>query len=486
MHKKLAFAATLWSGADIFLRQALRFVVTIVLARLLTPNEFGTVAMLSLFVGIATVFADGGFAAALIQRQDVDHVDESTVFWLNLAIGGLATLLLCAAAPFIAAFYDMPALTSLMLVMAPTVLFGSAGAIHSTLLCKQLDFRTQLNAGLIATLVSGLTSILLAQRGFGPWALVAQALTMSGVTSALLWLFSPWRPLWVLSSHSARKLFGFGGYHLASSLLEMAYSRLYTMPVGKLYGPRELGYYNNADAMQQMPGTFLSGIVTRVAFPMFSAVAQDKVRLRRGLQLATRGIMLINVPAMLGMAALATPLIQALFGDIWLPAAPILRILCLAGCLLPLHILNVQALMAQGHSNLLFRLEVAKKSVGITLIFAGAFFGIKGIAWSQVAFSAFAFTLNTHYTQRLLKYGLIEQMRDIYPAFLTALPMAAGVYMCSVHWKLGPILGLLALVSVGILLFLGLAILCRLKALSDVILLFRPHRAAQHHPSSTL
>ncbi|MGH8396981.1 MAG: MOP flippase family protein [Gammaproteobacteria bacterium] len=473
MLKQRALSATLWSGADILLRQGLQFVITIVLAHLLSPSEFGTIALLVLFTGIATVFVDGGFSAALIQRQDVNHNDESTVFWFNLCIGAVVALGLWAAAPAIARFYAQPILVPLMVVLALNVFLGALGAIHATLLTKRLDFRTQMKIGVVATLVSGSIAIWMAWKGYGVWSLAAQAIGMTTVTTTLLWLFNHWYPNLSFSRASARKLFGFGGYHLGSSLLEIIYVRLYTVLVGRFYGVRELGFYNNADNTKQLPAGFLTNVLSRVAFPMFSEAAEDKVKLRRGMQLAVRGTMLLNAPMMLGMAAVAEPLVRTLFGAQWLAAVPILRVLCLAGLLWPLHVLNLNVLMAQGHSRLMFRLEVTKKVIGVVLLCVGALYGVLGIAWSQVVFSVMAFTINAYYTWRFLDYGIGAQLRDFWALLCIAAVMSAIVYLASVAWHATPAVELIGLVVLGAVIFLTTVWLLRLAAVQDVVTLFR-------------
>jgi O-antigen/teichoic acid export membrane protein len=380
---------------------------------------------------------------------------------------------LCAAAPAIVWFYQAPILKPLTFVMALAIFLGALGAIHATLLSKRLDFRTHMKVSAGATLVSGITAVALAWRGYGVWALAAQTVAMAGVTTCLFWVFNPWRPTWTLSRASARKLFGFGGYHLASSMLEIIYSRIYTLLIGKLYGPRELGFYANADAVRQMPTGFLASVLVRVAFPMFSSAAHDKVKLRRGMQLSIRGMMLLNVPIALGVAAVAEPLVRVLLGLQWLPAVPILRVLCLAGALYPLHVINLQVLMAQGHSRLMFRLEVAKKLLGVALIGVGAIFGVIGVAWSQVVFSIVVLAINTYYTRRFLDYGIAAQLRDFLPILFVAAPMAAIVYVLGLYWQPAPLLWLATMGIAGAFLFFLVAWLVDLDALKDVVTLFR-------------
>lgn len=430
-------------------RQGLQLGLSIVLARLLTPREFGTIALLSLFLGVAGAFVDGGLSGALIQRQDVTHTDESTVFWFNGATGLLAAMAVGLAGPWLARFYGSPVLNDIAPYLGLNVLLGACGAIHGTLLGKRLDFKTQMMIGSIATVAGGAVAISMALRGKGVWALVALALVTTGTTTGLLWVTSSWRPSFSFSVQSAKKLFGFGGYLLASSLLESLFSRAHTLVIGKLYGPSDLGQFSRAENTSQVPAGVLSGVLSRVAFPVLSAAGGDREKVSRGLRTAIQGIMFINVPLMLGLAAVARPLVLTLFGDAWAPSILPLRVLCLAGMLFPLHVLNLSALMAQGRSDTFFRLEVAKKVVGTVLLVAGSYLGLMGIAWSRVIFSALAFGINAHYSRIYLSYGAVSQIRDCAPAVYLAVPIMALV------WWLDGIVACPRGVQVGMLVVLG-------------------------------
>ena len=467
MLKQKAITATLWSGADIFLRQGLQFLVAVAMARLLTPEEFGTIALLYLFVGLAGVFVDSGFSAALIQRQDTTHTDESTVFWFNLAMGGAMAVGLWLLAPSIAKFFDSPVLAPLTGVLAMNLFIGALGSIHGTLLAKRLDFKTPMKIGAIATTVSGGLGISIAWQGHGVWALAIQTLVSTILTTALLWLLSRWRPRLEFSLASVRCLFGFGGYLMMAGLLDVAYSRIYTLLIGKFWTVRELGFYNRADSTKQLPVGVLTGILSRVAFPIFSAAAADKEKLRRGVRQALRGMMLINVPMMLGLMVTAEPLVLTLYGAQWLPAVPMLQVLCLAGMLWPLHVINLNVLMAQGHSRLFFRLEVAKKVVGTAVLTGGTIYGVMGIAWSQVVFGLLAFGINAHYTRIHLGYSVWEQISDFLPALAISSVMAFFVFGLGnlVIWDPGP--KLLLQISTGIVIFIVGCHLAGLQAYKD-------------------
>lgn len=473
MLKHKAFAAAVWSGGDTVLRQGLQLLATLILARLLSPTDFGLVAMLALFMGTAYVLMDGGLSAALIQRRDIDHVDESTVFWCNLAAGVLLTTLIFLGAPLIAAFYDVPILLPLARVMALGCLLASVGTIHGTLLTRRLDFRTQAKAGAIAATLSGAIGIFLAMRGHGVWALAAQSLAMSASLSGVLWVMHPWRPAIAFSRRSLEKLFGFGGFHLASSLLEAGYSRVYTVVVGSLFGARELGLYANAENVRQIPGSLFGNLVARVALPVFSAASHDRQLLRRGIQLSIRGTMVVNAPVVFLIAALADPVVVVLFGHQWTAAAPFLQVLCLAGVLFPIHAVNLHALMALGEARLMFRLELVKKAIGLALIAGGAWHGAMGVAWSQVLFSIAAMAVNARYTKRWLGYGAMAQLRDVLPSASVAVLVALAVHALARAWDAPAILKLLGLGGSGALAYVLILTFAKIDALKDIAVLLR-------------
>lgn len=432
MLKRQALVATLWSSGDLVSRQGLQFLVTLVLARILTPADFGLVAMLALFVGLAGLLTDGGLSLALIQRQDVDHADESTVFWSNLAIGLVLTAVMFLSAPMIAGFYAAPMLEPIAQTMSISPLLHASSAVHFALLTKKLDFRTQARAGIVGSLAAGTITIWIAIEGGGVWAVALQPLLLSALTSGLLWFHHPWRPAPIFRWASLHKLGTFGGYVLAANVSELVYSRLYTLVAGRSFGASPLGHYSNAESTRQLPANFIGSIVSRIALPILSRVNHDRELVRRGVELSVRTVSFVNAPTMLAISVLAEPIVLTLYGQQWLPAAPILRVLAIAGVLYPLHLINIQALLALGHARLVFRLELAKKALGVSLLILGARHGLEGIAWSQVIFSIAVLAINAHYTQRLVGYGLIAQLRGfaipLFVAVLSAFAMCVATF----------------------------------------------------------
>lgn len=473
MLRHKAKSAVFWNTIELLVRVGAGFVVTVILARLLAPDDFGVLALLALFLGIANLFANAGFSAALIQRQDVTHADESTVFWFNILMALLMMLALFAIAPWIASFFEMPLLQPLTMVMAINVLIGAAGAVQIALLTKQLDFKTLTKVTVFSTVISGVVSIYMAVAGYGVWALAAQSITATLIATLLLWHLSAWRPLSKFKRDSFRRLFGFGGWMFASSLLETIYQRGYTLLIGKSYGTYDLGIYSQAERVQQIPSGVLTEVLSRVAFPLFSSVNDDNEKLARGVRTSVRNMMLIVAPVMFGLAVLAVPFIDAVFGEKWLPAAPILQILCIVGLLFPLQVINLTALQAQGHSKLFFQLEVAKKITGVALLIGGSFFGIVGIAWSRVIQSVLALLINAHYTKRFLDYGVFKQLADCFASVLLSAAMTVVIMTVDSWTSVGGITGLVLLIVVGAGFYLGSGLLLRLSVFREAFQLLR-------------
>lgn len=448
LHQKTTSAAK-WSALDVFMRQGVQFVVSVVLARILAPEDFGVIGMLAMFIGVAGIFIDGGFSSALIQRQRITHTDESTVFFFNFGMGMFAALLLCVAAPWIAAFFKQPVLQYLTYAMAFNLFISGFGSIHSTLLSKELNFKTTAKVGVVSSVLSGVLAIYMASQGYGVWSLAGHAVASGTITVLLLWLWHPWRPAWAFSIASLRSFFSFGGYTMAATLTDVFSTNLYLILIGKMYSARDVGFYSRAQNTQQLPITLMIGIINRVAFSTFASVAEDKARLVRGLRQAQAIAMLINTPILVGLIILAEPLVLTLFGAQWLPCVPILQVLGLSGLLWPMHVLNLNILTAQGRSDLFFRLTISKKVFTISLTVAASFYGVMAIAWMQVIVSTLSYFANTYYTKVLLGYGGWKQLSDLAMNFMAVIPMAVAVYFISDMMHTLPLLKLAVASTVG-------------------------------------
>lgn len=407
-----AAGATWWSTLEIAARYGVQFVVLIFLARLLSPADFGLVAMVLVFTSIGALLVDSGFSMALIQRQRTTNDDETTVFAFAIASGLLIAALLWLSAPLVAGFYSQPELTSLTRALALVLPCGALAAVPDALLAMRLDFKARARAEMLASSGSGAVALWLALNGFGAWSLVWQAVLAVALKALLLWLYTGWRPRGRFSIASFRSLFGFGGYMLMSNLLDTVSVRLQSLLIGKLFDSRALGHYTVALNTQQAPASFFAAILNRVGLPVFATVADRPARLLGALRMSLRIAMFLFLPGMVGIAVIAEPLVILLYGQRWAPAAPILSILALSAAFWPVHVLNLAAVNALGRSDLFFRLTVVKKVILIGLVVLLSPGGPVGIAWAVLIASLIAVAVNTHYSRKLLGYGMLAQLTD--------------------------------------------------------------------------
>ncbi len=426
--KQKTFSALMWSAIERFSLQGIQFVVVIVLARLLVPKDFGLIGMLTLFIAIAQSFVNSGFGQALIQKQDANYIDECSIFYFNIMVGFFAAGILCFIAPWIAAFYNQPLLAPLTQVLSLNLIFNSFSLIQSTLLKKQINFKVLFKVGIGATLASGIIGIGMAYMGYGVWSLVAQSLSRTFMYTILLWFMTSWRPAWVLSLTSLRQMFGFGSRLLFAGIIDTIFVNIYIVVIGKLFSPSTLGYYTQAKQLQHLPVSNTCSVVSRVTFPLFSSMQNDKVKLKNNLRKALMSLVMIIFPMMIGMCVMAEPLICFIIGEKWLSSVPYLRLLCVIGVLWPLHVINLNVLNALGRSDLFLRLEILKKILIAFSISITYRWGVEAMLWGQIALSGVAYYLNSYYTNKFLNYSVAEQIKDFWPY------LGATAVMGTVMW----------------------------------------------------
>ena len=466
--KNKTLHALFWSFFERIGQQGIQFIISIILARLLLPEQFGLIAMLMIFMAIAQSFINSGFGQALIQKQDATHIDECSIFYFNILVGFLAAGLLCLTAPWIAGFYNQPLLVSLTCVLSLNLIINAFGLVQTTLLTKQIDFKTQLKVSVIATVISGTIGVIMAFNGFGVWSLVAQSLGSNLFRTILLWFFNTWRPSLVFSLDSLHGMFIFGSKLLCAGLITTIFDNIYLIVIGKMFSAADLGFYSRAKGLQQLPVMNISTIVARVTFPVFSSVQDDKARLKRGVRKALLTLAMVNFPMMIGFAVVARPLVLVLLTEKWLPCVPYLQLFCVVGMLYPLHAININVLKAQGRSDLNLRLSVLKNFLGGFLLAVTWRWGIEAILWGQIVLSLLCYFVNTHYTAILIKYSVWEQIYDLFPYLGVAGIMGVGVYALEYMITGNVVLLLAAQVVSGITLFIGLCRLFRLLAFEEV------------------
>ncbi|HEX8643930.1 MAG TPA: oligosaccharide flippase family protein [Allosphingosinicella sp.] len=462
-----AARAGAWSAIDTIMRQGVSFVVLMVLARLLTPADFGVVALAAFFSSLSIVFVQGGLSQALLQHKETSREQESAVFWWNLGGSLLCAGLLMGIAPFVARFYGYPLLVPLMFMAAGQVVFAAFGAVQTSLLTRALRFDRLALAGTIASIASGAIGIVAALQGLGAWALALQLASLAAVNSALLWGLSGWRPVFHARFATMRGIFESGIYLSLSGALDVVYTQGFSAIIGKLYGAGDLGLYNRAYSTQALPGGVLGSVVARTSLPLFVARIGDDDALRRAMRMANSLAMILNVPAMIGLAILSDLVIVTLFGDQWVPAAPILAVLAIAGILLPLHLINLQLLLALAQSRLFFRNEVIKKLAAASFVVVGSFFGVMGLAWATVLFSGIGLWINSHAARSTLGYGPALQLWDLKGLIIPSAAMVALVLLLRPYIPFSPPVSLGVLAAAGALVYFGVGLALRSRSFLD-------------------
>lgn len=473
--QRRAAGAAWWSSLEILARYGVQFTVMVILARLLTPQDFGLIAMLLVFTSIATLLVDSGFGVALVQRQRTTADDETTVFFFTIGAGAVSAGILMLAAPAISTFFGQPKLVDLTRVMALVLPLSAFASVPDALLTMNLNFKARARAEVVASMCSGTVAVLLALEGFGVWSLVWQGVVSIGVRGLLLWLYSGWRPRGRYRLASFRSLFGFGGYMLLTGLLNAVAVRLQSLMIGKLFDASTLGFYTLAQNTQQAPASLIDGILKRVGLPVFSTIAHDRAQLRSTLRTSLRMAMFLFVPCMIGIALIARPLIAVVYGEQWIRAAPVLSVLSLSTVLWPIHILNLAAIGALGRSDLLLRVEVPKQLIGIALIATFAHRGPVAVAWAVLASGLFGVAINSYYSKKLLGYGALMQLRDQTATFALS-SVAAGLGWLILHLATPGLLSMLGAVAVAAAAYGVLALITRNPALNGLLSVVRTLR----------
>lgn len=417
-----------WSFADNLSNQGITFLVGLVLARLLTPAEYGLIGIILIFVAVFNSIVDGGLSNALIRKPDADEKDLNTVFYSNLAVSVLLCAAMYGSAVWVGAFFDQPTLVGLTRAMSVIVVVNALALVQRAVLVKRIDFKTQTKVSLIANLTSGGVGIAMAVYGCGVWSLVGQQLSRSLLTTLLLWVFSRWTPSWLFSWRSFRELVGYGWKLLLSTLIDTIWKEINQVVIGKCYSPQALGQYTRAYQFSSICSSNLTSVVQRVSFPTLSAMQDQPEQLGAAYRKVIRVTMLVTFVAMLSLAAVAEPLIRVLVGDQWLPAVPMLQLLCFSMMLYPLHALNLNMLQVQGRSDLFLWLEIVKKTIAIGPLLLGIFVGIHWMLVGGIATSVISYWLNAFYSGRMIGYSFARQVRDIFPSFVVALVVGAAIY----------------------------------------------------------
>jgi len=420
-----------WSAVENVTKVGVTFVVSVILARLLSPEEYGLIGILTIFIAIFNSIVDSGFTNALIRKQGATDTDYSTVFYTNLVLSFfLAAILFCCAKP-IAVFFERPELVSLTRVMSSVVVINAFAIVQRARTTKAIDFKTQTKITFISSIGSGAIGIAMAYMGYGVWALVGQQISNQLFSTIFFWIYNKWVPKLIFSWISFKEMWAFGSKLLASSLIDTAWKEIYQVVIGKCYSPATLGLYTRAKQFADLCSSNLTSVVQRVSYPVLSSIEDDRTRLKSAYQRVIKTTMLPTFVLMLGLAACSESMIYVLIGEQWLQCVPMLQIICTYGMLYPLHALNLNMLQVQGRSDLFLRLEIIKKAIGVGPLLLGIFANIYWMLAGTFVTSIISYYLNAYYSGPFLNYSIKEQVRDILPSFGVALAMAVPVYAMS-------------------------------------------------------
>jgi teichuronic acid exporter len=426
--KQKTIAGLKWSAAERFFSQGIRFVISIFIARMLSPADYGIIGMIMIFIEISGVFVSGGFGAALIRKQDRSDTDLSTVFYYNIAISIFFYLLLFITAPYIASFYGNSILIPVIRVVGLNVIIGAFGAIQSTILNIRIDFKTQTKISLITLVISGTIGITMALKGYGVWTLVVQQLVQTLISTILLWVFIKWQPKLIFSGNSFRELFGFGSKLMLSGLIDATYNNIYQVIIGKMFTSADLGFFTRAKLLAQQPSSNITGVIQRVTFPVLSEMQNNLPQLESNYRKLLKMSAFVIFPLMLLLGALSEPLIKILLTDKWLPAVPLLQVLCIAYMFYPVHAINLNLLQVKGRSDLFLKLEIIKKIITTIILFVTAPLGVLAMCVGIVVSSLISLVINTHYTGKLINIGFFDQLRDIMPILILSIVSGVVAY----------------------------------------------------------
>lgn len=416
-----------WKAVEKFATFGINFSFSILIARILTPGDYGTVAMIAIFMAVSQTFIDSGFGTALVRKINRTHTDMCTVFYFNIAASLFFYLLLWFAAPFIAEFYDSPILVPITRVSALNLIVGSLSGIQSAKISIDLSFKLSAKIQFACCIFSGCIGLSLALLGYGVWAIVWQGLLVNVFRSILLWVFVRWIPNLIFSWKSFKELFSFGSKLLASALLDTLYGNIYTLVIGKFFSPRVLGLYGQAHSWAAIPSSNLTGIVQSVTFPVLSRIQNEQERLSDIYRRFLRMSAFIVFPLMVGLAVLARPLFATLLGEQWMGAVPLLQIICFSMMWYPIHAINLNILQVKGRSDYFLKLEIIKKIQGVAMLCITVPLGIMAMCYGGIVTSLLCLVFNTYYTRKLIGYGFFAQMRDLWPILLQSLIMGAIV-----------------------------------------------------------
>lgn len=420
--------ALLWKFTERVGAQAIQFIVSIVLARILAPEDYGVIALITVFTTIAAVFVQSGFGTALLRKLEVDDLDYNSVFWVTFSISLIAYAILFVSAPYIAVFYDSEMLTSVLRVLSVNIILGSVNSVQNVKLRREMRFKTVFTNTITATIISGIVGITMAVMGYGVWALVGQQFTSTIAVTIVMLFTVRWYPKLQFSITRIKTMFSFGWKMLCSSLLDTVYNNIYSLIIGLKYSTTDLAYWNKAKQFPSLMVDNINGSLGAVMLPVMAQQQNDIPELRKTVRHTLTLSMYIVVPMMVGLGILAEPIITLVLTEKWLPAVPFMQVWCFTYAFYPIHTINLQSYQALGRSDVFLKLEIYKKILGVMILVVAMPFGLMVMAYSKIFSTIVCTFINAYPNKKLLKYTIFDQYKDIMLSALPAILMGVAVY----------------------------------------------------------
>lgn len=442
-----------WSTLGNLSNQGMRFIFGIVLARLLSPDAYGVIGMLTIFICIVSAFIDCGFSQALVVKADRTQKDFSTEFWFNIGVGSIGYLILFIVSPYIANFYNMPILSPVLKVIGLGVIINSLCVVQSAQFAIKLDFKTPAKISIVTQIFSGIIGIILAYYRWGVWALVFQQVIGGCINAVFLWIYAKWRPTFEFSVDSFKYLWNYGSKVLGSSLIQQVYDNLYPLIIGKFYNATSLGLYSRANSFATLPSNNLSKIIGSVTFPVLSKINNDLQKLIGVYTKILKCTAFIVFPLMIGMAVTANSFVKILLNEQWYDCIIMLQLLCCALIWQPLSFIHINVLKVIGRTDLVLKLEIMKRTIGLISIFCSVPFGVVGMCIGFIIFYLYSFILNTIYVSRALKLSTIGQIRNILPILINTIIMGSLVYIIT-FFKFSHLMEFIISIMIGVIYYI--------------------------------
>lgn len=427
--KQKAASGMVWTALQKYSTMFIHFISGIILARLLTPYDYGCIGMLAIFMALAEAFIDGGFGSALIQKKRPSQEDYSTIFWWNLGMSAMMYLILFISAPAIARFYNIPLLRDVLRVEGVILFIYAFNIVQRNQLRKQLNFKVLSIVTITTSIIALGVTIVMAYKGFGVWALVTQYIITAAIPAVVFWFFIKWRPIRVFSWKSFKELFGFGFYMFLTNLLNNFSVKIQGLLIGRLYNPATMGYYSKAHSTESLASQSISSVMTQVTYPLYAEAQNDLKQLGNMIRRLTMTIAFITFPLLFILLLLAKPLFILLYSERWLASVPYFQVLCVAGLGVSLTAVNTQAIAAIGKSKVMFVWTLIKRAIGIAAIVGGLFlWGMKGLLAGVIFSNWFSYLVNICLVSKHVGYHFLKQIRDLIPVTLASVIAAAVAY----------------------------------------------------------